>query len=215
MGIAERKQRHRAELRDRILDAARAIVLREGFAALTLRKLAAAIEYAPGTIYLHFAGRDDIARQLCVAGFRELLAALAPAAAEPEPRARLAAILVAYVRFGIANPETYRLILLADPAVTGAALPSDLLAKPEDPGAQAFMLLVRALEALRDAGRIAADADPIALAKVAWAGAHGVVSLKLACAALQSTPAEDFAAAMIAALLDGIVRDARPRQPTS
>ncbi len=208
MGIIERKQRHKDALRDKILAAARDIVLREGFAALTLRKLAAAIEYAPGTIYLHFAGRDDIARQLCVVGFRELLAALAPAAAEPEPRARLVAILAAYVRFGVANPETYRLIFLADPEVSGAALPSDLLAKPEDPGAQAFMLLVRALEALRGEGRIAAEADPIALAKVVWAGVHGVVSLKLTCPALRATPAEDFGAAMIAALLDGIVREA-------
>jgi AcrR family transcriptional regulator len=207
MGIIERKQRHKDALRDRILAAARDIVLREGFAALTLRKLAAAIEYAPGTIYLHFAGRDDIARQLCIAGFRELLAALQPAAAIADPRGRLEAILAAYIRFGIANPETYRLIFLADPEVTGAALPSDLLANPDDPGAQAFMLLARALEALRAEGRLAADGDAIALAKVLWAGAHGVVSLELTCAALRSTPAEDFGAAMIGALLDGIVRE--------
>ena len=58
MGIVERKERQKAELREQILDAARAIVLAEGFDALSMRKIADAIEYSPATIYLHFASRD-------------------------------------------------------------------------------------------------------------------------------------------------------------
>src|SRR5579859_3721250 len=101
MGISERKARQKADLRARILEASRAIVLADGFSGLTMRKIAQAIEYSPGTLYLHFAGREDIARALCIGGFRDLVAALVPAGAVPEPRARLEALAAAYVGFGL------------------------------------------------------------------------------------------------------------------
>src|SRR5215468_4665929 len=107
VGTAQRRERERSELRERILEAARDIVRREGFGALTIRKIADAIEYAPGTLYLYFENRDAIARELSSEGFRKLLEAFAPAEKIAEPRARLDAIGHAYVRFGIENPETY------------------------------------------------------------------------------------------------------------
>ena len=63
MGSAERKQRQKAQLREQILEAAREIVVKEGFRALSMRKLADAVEYAPATLYLHFQSRDEIARE--------------------------------------------------------------------------------------------------------------------------------------------------------
>ncbi len=92
MGSSERKERQRATLQQQILDAAREITIRDGFAALTMRKIAQAIEYAPGTIYLYFESRDEIAIQLCRQGYQELLECLQPTATIADPRDRLRAI---------------------------------------------------------------------------------------------------------------------------
>ena len=61
MARVDRREREKAEFRQIVLDAARQIVLEEGFDALSMRKIADAIEYAPGTIYLYFESRDAIA----------------------------------------------------------------------------------------------------------------------------------------------------------
>ena len=89
MGITERKERQKAEMRDLILEAALRIIRDEGFAALTMRKIAEAIEYSPATIYLHFASRDDIALALVADGFAKLVAHMAPALHEEDLLARV------------------------------------------------------------------------------------------------------------------------------
>ena len=122
MGITERKTRQKQALRERILDAARRIVVREGFAALSMRKIADAIEYSPATLYLYFASRDEIARALCTDGYAQLLATFEPLAQIADPAERLRALARAYVGFGVAHPQTYRLIFMEDPTYMGAAL---------------------------------------------------------------------------------------------
>ncbi|MFL9962168.1 TetR/AcrR family transcriptional regulator [Paraburkholderia sediminicola] len=122
MGIIERKKRQKQALRERILDAARRIVVHEGFAALSMRKIAEAIEYSPATLYLHFASRDEIARALCAEGYAQLLATFVPLVGIADPAERLKALGRAYVAFGVAHPQTYRLIFMEDPSYTGAAL---------------------------------------------------------------------------------------------
>lgn len=122
MGITERKTRQKQALRERILDAARRIVVREGFAALSMRKIADAIEYSPATLYLHFESRDEIARALCTEGYAQLLSSFGPLAQIADPAERLRALARAYVAFGVAHPETYRLIFMENPTYMGAAL---------------------------------------------------------------------------------------------
>ncbi len=122
MGINERKTREKQALRDRILEAAQRIVIREGFAALSMRKIADAIEYSPATLYLYFASRDEIARALCAQGYAQLLASFEPLAQIADPAERLKALARAYVAFGVAHPQTYRLIFMEDPTYLGAAL---------------------------------------------------------------------------------------------
>ncbi|RZF30415.1 TetR/AcrR family transcriptional regulator [Paraburkholderia sp. UYCP14C] len=186
MGIAERKNRQKQALRERILDAARRIVVREGFAALSMRKIADAIEYSPATLYLHFASRDDIARALCAEGYAQLLATFVPLVQIADPAERLKALGRAYVAFGVEHPETYRLIFMEDPSYTGAALggaagagkdggnPGDAGGNAghrgstasrggaadetnDDPGDAALHIMIDALDELRAAGRVSAS----------------------------------------------------------
>ena len=60
MGLAERKERERKELRQQILDAARELFVHEGYENVSMRKIADKIEYSPAAIYTYFANKDEI-----------------------------------------------------------------------------------------------------------------------------------------------------------
>ena len=190
MGIAERKTRQKQELRERILDAARRIVMREGFGALSMRKIADAIEYSPATLYLHFESRDAIAHALCTEGYAQLLASFEPVLAIADPAERLKAIGRAYVAFGVAHPETYRLIFMEDPSYTGAALVGGAAGADtgDDAGDAAFRLMVDAIEALKADGRLPGAPDGQVCAEALWAAMHGIVALHLTCPVFPRAP---------------------------
>ncbi|MBC8749340.1 AcrR family transcriptional regulator [Paraburkholderia sp. WC7.3g] len=192
MGIAERKNRQKQALRERILDAARRIVVREGFAALSMRKIADAIEYSPATLYLHFESRDDIARAMCAEGYAQLLATFVPLVQIADPVERLKALGRAYVAFGVEHPETYRLIFMEDPSYTGAALGrAPGVGKDDDSGDAALQIMIAALDELRVSGRVSASVasmDPTVWAEALWASLHGIVALNLTCPVFPSAP---------------------------
>lgn len=170
MGLTEPKVRRaaaqRLELRERILDASRRIVLREGLAALSMRKIADAIGYSPASLYLHFANRDDIVRALGREGHAQLLAHLAPLARIDDPRARLQALAHGYVSYGCEHPQAYRLMFSeAEAAATEADLPSE----------RATSLFAPTLQTLADAQQRRIDSASLACALQAML--HGVVAL--------------------------------------
>jgi AcrR family transcriptional regulator len=180
MGISERKERQKAELRETILAAARRIFIQEGAEALTMRHIAEAIEYSPGTIYLYFSSREDIAFALVREGFAKLLAALSPAQTIPDPVERIRTVGRAYIAFGLADPETYKLIFMTNAKYVYAALTPATDASPDDPGQRAFDILVEAIrEAVRSGQFRAVDIETCAQAFVA--GVHGVLSLHITC----------------------------------
>lgn len=72
MGILERRQRQKTEVRTSILQAAWELVLNEGWQALSIRKIADAIEYSIPVIYTHFESKDAILHEFTKAGFRLL-----------------------------------------------------------------------------------------------------------------------------------------------
>ena len=64
MGIKERRDRERQEIKQAILTAAREIAAVEGWQSVTIRKVAERIEYSPPTIYEHFANKEAILLEL-------------------------------------------------------------------------------------------------------------------------------------------------------
>ena len=86
MGIRQRREREKQEVRQSILTAAREIALQDGWQSVTIRKVAERIEYSPPTIYEYFASKDDILLELHREGFRQLAAALKAARESTEDR---------------------------------------------------------------------------------------------------------------------------------
>jgi len=176
MGITERREREREEVRRKILDAARELFEKEGYDKVTMRRIAEAIEYSPTTIYLHFEDKDDLVRALCNEDFARLFAALSliPPAADPIESIRQ--LGRAYVGFAVNNPNHFRFMFMSpqhhmDEAHT-----------PEDPGWRSFGALLDAVRRAVAAGRFKA-VDPLTTAQVLWMNVHGV-----ACALITMPP---------------------------
>lgn len=213
MGSSERRARHKEELRQRILQAARDLIMRDGFEALTMRKIAEQVEYSPAAIYLHFKDRDEIAKQLSREGFAELFRALEPAGRNANPVDRVRHIAQAYVQFGMENPETYRLIFMEYKYL--AVVFGGDSQESEDPTSRAaFDLLVNAAAELP----FRVDATPQQVAETLWAAVHGIVSLKLTCPVFPMSSAQELEGIMTAALLKGLIGSDDPtlqRRPVS
>ena len=60
MGILERKERDKLEMRLMILEAAKEVFVSEGFEKASIRAIAERIEYSPATIYLYFKDKNDL-----------------------------------------------------------------------------------------------------------------------------------------------------------
>lgn len=201
----DRRERERAEFREELLAAARRIVLEDGFGALTMRKIADAIEYAPGTIYLYFESRDAIAFELCRSGFEQFLAALAPATAVTDPVERFRELGRRYMRFGMENPQTYRLIFMQHPSYASEAFEKYEDA-PDSPGMQALGILVAIFDELRAAKRLAVDGQSHALAEMTWAAMHGIVTLKTTFDRYPEASTDELLELMTNSLLGGLVK---------
>src|SRR5262247_3242203 len=104
MGIQERREREKQEVRKKILDAARELFAREGYERVTMRRIADAIEYSPTTIYLHFKDKDELVQCLCHEDFSRLLNELSRGPVPKDPVERIRQLGRGYARFGTTYP---------------------------------------------------------------------------------------------------------------
>lgn len=64
MGIKERRNNEIAEMKKKIMDAAKEIINQEGYDNLSIRKIADKIEYSPPTIYIYYQDKAEIIRDM-------------------------------------------------------------------------------------------------------------------------------------------------------
>src|ERR671924_598161 len=111
MGIAERRLREKEKVRTAILATAWKMVKEDGWQALSVRKIADAIEYSVPVIYDHFENKEAILHEFTIRGFRLLNEQLKSAKAQfSDPGRQLEAMAYAYWRFAFDNKEYYQLM---------------------------------------------------------------------------------------------------------
>jgi AcrR family transcriptional regulator len=104
-----RREREKRELRAAILKTASEIASQEGWEAVTIRRISAAIEYGPPAIYALFDNKEAILTEVVREGFQELLEALQDAQAqEIDPEAKLMAVGDAYWKFASTCSHLYK-----------------------------------------------------------------------------------------------------------
>jgi AcrR family transcriptional regulator len=65
MGIAERKEREKAERKALIIRCAKALILEQGSEAVSMGEIAKRAELSKATLYLYFSSRDILFREIC------------------------------------------------------------------------------------------------------------------------------------------------------
>ena len=176
MGVKERKQRERSEVREKILDAALDFFATEGHEGVTMRALADAIEYTPPVIYSHFRDKEAIIRELCNRQLRMLAKSFATIAGVADPVERLRGIGQLYVDFALEHPSHFRFMFL-----TAHRLPPDESNNGHsgDPQEDAYAFLKHTVEAAIASGQLRPEfTDAEELTQMCWAAAHGVVALQ-------------------------------------
>jgi AcrR family transcriptional regulator len=166
MAIADRRLRDHAARRRLITATARALAEREGWEAVTTRRLSTEIEYSQPVLYKHFASMEDLVEAVALEGFGELAETLGQARrGAGEPREVLARVARAYSNFATENPAAYHAMFTRATRLPFAA---------EDTPVQ----LSAAFAELREAvARVAGGRDVDALAEVLWAALHGLTTL--------------------------------------
>ena len=177
---ARRRARERAQIRDRIMDAARELFVQEGYDAVTMRRVADMIEYTPPVIYQHFADKHSLVTELCRRDFRTFAASFNVLANVADPIERLRAMGLGYVEFALTHPHHYRLLFMTQPppGVEYGTLDPDGIGRPET---DSYAFLKQGTDDAFRAGRFNPELqDAGIVAQILWQGMHGIVSLHIA-----------------------------------
>jgi len=103
-----RKEKEVEQVRQKILDAALDIIVKEGFDALTMRKLGSRIGMTAPNIYNYYSGKDALYISIVIKGFEMLHQALESAFHQTDDKLKRARALInAYVTFGMEKPSYY------------------------------------------------------------------------------------------------------------
>jgi AcrR family transcriptional regulator len=169
--VTERRDRLKQELRSDIVGAARDLFVTEGYANVSMRKIADKVGCAPGTIYLYFDDKDALLSAICVETFAKLnkrMEAIRNDKGDPLERLRRGGRQ--YIQFALDHPYHY----LVTFGLTGAAhFKND---EARQAGQHSF-------NCLRDCVRLCVDADLLRIndveqiAQSIWACLHGTVMI--------------------------------------
>jgi AcrR family transcriptional regulator len=157
----DKRPYHHGDLKNALLDAARAILEEEGLAALSLRAVARRAGVSHAAPYRHFPNHEALLVELATEGFIELRGEIAAAKSVKGAQAdRIADLGAAYMRFVAKRPALARLMF-----------------GPQLPNRDTFPELGAAADAI--GGEIGDALDDAALGLAVWAAMHGLAMLVL------------------------------------
>ncbi len=172
MNLSERKIKHREEVRASILEAARKVVLEEGWQALSIRKIAEAIDYSVPVIYDHFINKEAILLEFVKQGFGLLNTKLERAKdSVDDSEMQVRAIGNAYMKFATDHKEYYRLMF-------GLGIPSCEAVK-EIPELKSFVQIVmEPISELIQQNKHKKMEERVKF-KSFWSSLHGLISIDI------------------------------------
>ena len=172
MGINDRKQRQKEEVRASILATAWEMVITEGWQSFSIRKIADAIEYSVPVIYSHFENKDAILLEFNRKGFQLLSESLAQAkAGQTDPASQIRAMGRAYWDFAFQNKEYYQLMF-------GLGIPTCETAS-KIPALTSFAeVIIGSIKTMVAPGK-QPSFDPWLKYQSFWSMLHGLVSINM------------------------------------
>ena len=193
--------------RPEILAAAKQMFLADGYAAFTTRKLAARVGLSQTGLYVYFKSKEELFDTLCRQSFVALGDDFRRAVAEAgEGMSRLRALGLAYIQFGLAHPDEYRLTFLEGPGLNKMS-PPDASGAPQGVGHNVFLIIRNELGRLAEAGELR-PVDLTVATHTVWFGLHGLVSIFIARPGYLRAERD----ALVEDLLDSLENGLRPRR---
>lgn len=172
MGILERKQRQQEKIRTTILEQSWQIVEEEGWQALSIRKIADAIEYSTPVVYKHFESKDAIVEAFVKEGYALLAGKLSEATAERNhPNQQLVAISQAYWEFALQYPKHYQIMY-------GLGIPTCEMVFKIDEIKRVSDVICKTMEEAIKAGKNPAM-DSHLKSTTFWSILHGLVAISM------------------------------------
>lgn len=170
MGIAERKEREKQQLKDKIVDAATGLFLDQGFDRTSIRMIADRIEYSPATIYLHFKDKNELFAEVSERAFALFFEYFSAVLSVSDPLERLKTLGKQYLKFASENPAYYDLMFVNNAPMEHEDQPWS--------GERSHDILINTVRECMDQGHFKGhELHPLSLA--IWSAVHGLASLKL------------------------------------
>jgi AcrR family transcriptional regulator len=179
MGVKERREREKSETRDKILDAARELFVTEGYEGVSMRKVADKIEYSPTAIYVHFADKEELFRELCHRDYARLAEVFRSSVISTDPIDRIRQIGAIYIDFGLRYPNHYKFMFMTPhPPHEPDEVDREMMGNPEQ---DAYAFLKWSVQQAIDARCFQEEfRDAELVSQTLWASVHGVISLHIA-----------------------------------
>lgn len=187
-------------LRLQLIEAAAALLAREGPHALSTRRVAKEVGTSTTAIYSLLGSKEELLRAMYLEGFERLAEALARVPRTDDALADLAALGRAYFQNAIANPNLYR-VMFGNPV-------AEFCPSAEDAAfaRSTLQLLIDAVQRAIDEGLLGGDATELGVEL--WALTHGVADLAINGMLGSLGDAEQHLAALSTAMIDGLSRRA-------
>ena len=169
----EKRAYHHGNLRRALLDAALAMVEKEGPRGVSLRAVARFAGVSPAAPYRHFAGKEGLLAAVAEEGFRALESKMQAARDETDglALAEFRAIGYAYVRFAASNPSHFRVMF--GPEISDKSEHPSL----REAADKASQIIADAIANCRRPGLEGGDTDLQRLFISAWSTFHGLATL--------------------------------------
>lgn len=191
-----------APIRERILAAARDLFLREGFAGVSVRRIAERAGCSPGMLYHFFTSKELLLARLVEATFEKLDERLARyATSAGDPLQRLQQTLHAYVQFGLEHPHEYLFLFTHG----HGQLAPDVLSVFETRGIACYRRIRVLCEETRANGLLRTElGSPDEMAQALWASIHGLIHLVHAAEGFPFAARQRLARQQVEILIAGI-----------
>ena len=169
--VARRARTPSRDIHAALVEAAEAVLVREGPAAVTVRAVATEAGVAPMGVYNRFGSKDGLIEMLLMRGFAGLRdAVLAPGVHDPVERLRRSG--ERYREFALTHPRHYAIMF------EGALEPGAFSAELTEIAGASFGALVDHVANAMAAGAVR-PGDPREAAQLIWSAVHGAVTLEL------------------------------------
>lgn len=185
-----------------LLEAAAKLLAEQGPAALSTRRLAAAVGSSTTAVYTHFGSMKDLVRAMAREGFARLHQRMTAVSVTDDPVADVVTLGCAYRGNARDNPYLYA-VMFSGSSLGGFSLTDE----DRQHGRYTLEVLVGAVTRCMAAGRFR-PADPQLVANQMWIALHGLVTLDLGRYLIDPYDAEVCFEAQVSGLMVGAGDDA-------